>query len=68
MCELYELFRAGARVFEHFENMPARAPAILDPQKPATRARARARGLRGRPRAEHFRTLREPVRARANPG
>ena len=32
MCEFYELFEAGARVFENFENMPAGAPAIADPQ------------------------------------
>ena len=31
MCEFDELFKAGARVFEHFKNMPAGAPAISDP-------------------------------------
>ena len=33
MYEFYEKIRAGARVFELFENMPVRAPAISDPQK-----------------------------------
>ena len=41
MCEFYEKICAGARVFEHSENMPARAPAISDLGKPAARALAR---------------------------
>ena len=66
MYEFYKKFRAGARVFELFENMPARAPAKSDPQKtcragpragprgaraPARRALLTLRYTRPRPRA-----------------
>ena len=43
MYEFHKNIRAGARLFELFENIPARAPAISDPQKTC---RAGPRGAR----------------------